>query len=109
MGSRAFDSNFEVHAVPDEPLVVMRRFISKITQLITLCSKVNLNLDNSFAAGLAMESQRYESWLFRFLIDRYEHPIAALDVFKQAFPLYVGDSLEKSLRIFQETKDKSNN
>ena len=85
----------------------MEKLISKICQLITLCSKVDLKSDKTFSEALAMSSEQFEGPLFRFLTDKYEYPTAAIDLFRKNFPCFIGEQLEKSLRIWQESRDKN--
>lgn len=52
--------------------------MGRITQLLSLCSKVDLWVEKTFAEALAMTSQQFEAPLFYFLTDKYEYPTAAL-------------------------------
>jgi hypothetical protein len=40
-----------------------------------------------------MSREEFEGPLFRFLTDKYDHPAAAFDVFRHAFPCFVGEQL----------------
>jgi hypothetical protein len=54
-----------------------------------------------------MDADSYEEHIFSFLIDKYEHPINILEKYKESFPYFVGETLQKSLKIYEEGKNKS--
>lgn len=56
----------------------MSSYLHKLTQLIILCSEVDINLDKSFSLALSLESESFEKPIFDFLIDKYEKPALSL-------------------------------
>lgn len=55
-----------------------------------MCSKIDLRIKETFETALGMGSERFEAPLFRFLIEKYQHPTVALEVYQKAFPCFVG-------------------
>jgi hypothetical protein len=47
-----------------------------------------------------MEADFFEESLFNYITVNYTHPLKALEAFRKMFPLFIGQRLEKSLKIF---------
>ena len=69
-----------------------------------MSTEANCGLQKKFYACLSLEPTFFEEHLFNFMIRNCNDPTSMLETFKKLFPFFLGENIEKSLKIFRETK-----